>query len=83
MTKFQYNRKKIGLSQFELAKYSDVSIKTIQSYEQNKRSIDSCRLDNLLKISCALNVSLLDLIEDDDLRKRVIFQVYAPDASEH
>lgn len=44
MTKLQAIRKKRGLSQFELAKYSDVSIQAIQKYEQNSMSIDSCRI---------------------------------------
>lgn len=83
MTKLQYFRKKIGISQFELAKYSDVSIQCIQSYEQGKALIDNCRLDNLLRISSVLCVPFYDLLEDDVLRRRVLQQTNEPLASEH
>lgn len=71
ISKLQDFRKKKGLSQFELAKYSDVSIQAIQKYEQNVMSIDSCRLSSLLRIADVLSVSFLDLLEDENFRRRV------------
>lgn len=78
MTKLQAIRKKRGLSQFELAKYSDVSIQAIQKYEQNSMSIDSCRISSLLRIAKVLNVSFLDLLESEFLRQEVEEQLIRP-----
>lgn len=78
MSKLQEFRKNKGISQFELAKRADVSIQTIQKFEQRVNCIDNCHLDTLVKIGNCLNISFVDLLESDDLKARVLLQLQAP-----
>lgn len=74
MTKLQEYRVNLGISQFELAKRSNVSIQTIQKYEQNVNCIDNCHLSYLVNIADVLNISFVDLLDSDDLRRKVVKQ---------
>lgn len=51
-----------GLSQSQLAKKSDVSIKTIQKYESGERDFNKARLDIACKLAKALECEITDLI---------------------
>ena len=55
------------LSQSQLAKKSDVNLKTIQAYEQNVKNINNAHLETLLKLSTALECKLEDIITDQNL----------------
>lgn len=67
MTKLQAIRKKNLISQFDLAKRTDLSIQLIQKYEQRKLPIEGCRLEALLNICSVLNCNPWDIIEDENL----------------
>ena len=45
MTKLQYYRKKKNITQYELSKLSNISLRSIQNLEQGVNNINSCHLD--------------------------------------
>lgn len=63
------NLKKIresrGLSQSQLAKASDVPLRTIQKYEINEVNINNCKAINIYKMAKALRCKMEDLIEKE------------------
>lgn len=59
-------RKNANLSQEKLALYSDVSYRSIQSYEQRQLNINAAPAFKLLKISRVLGCAIEDLLEVDD-----------------
>ncbi len=59
-------RKNASLSQEKLALYSDVSYRSIQSYEQRQLNINTAPVYKLLKISRVLGCSIEDLLEVED-----------------
>lgn len=71
MSKLQEFRMQKGLSQFELALLSNVSINSIQRFEQNKYCIDNSHLETLVSLADCLNISFLDLVEDEELSRRL------------
>lgn len=78
MSKLQDFRKTKGLSQMELAKYSNVSIQMVQKLEQNKMIIENCHIDTLLKFSEILGCRFYELFDDEVLSRRVRLQLFAP-----
>lgn len=56
-------RKRRGLSQSELAKEANVSIRSIQLYEQRKNDINKAQYNNLKDIAKALHCSIEDILE--------------------
>lgn len=56
-------RKLKGLSQSELAKASNVSLRMIQLYEQRINNIDKASVNVVCKLAIALGVSMDDLLE--------------------
>ena len=62
------NLKKIreanGLSQSQLAKRADVSLRSIQMYEQRKNNIDKAQVNALFRLSKVLGCSIEDLLEN-------------------
>lgn len=71
MSKLQEFRMQKGLSQFELALLSNVSINSIQRFEQKKYCIDNSHLETLVSLADCLNISFLDLVEDEELSRRL------------
>lgn len=63
------NLKKIresrGLSQSQLAKASDVPVRTIQKYEINEVNINNCKAINVYKMAKVLRCKMEDLIENE------------------
>lgn len=57
-------RQKAGLSQAQLAEKVGVSIKTIQDYEQKRKSLAAARADTVIKMARVLNVWPAYLIKD-------------------
>lgn len=55
-------RKKLGLSQMELAEKTGLSIATIQGYEQNKYNP---KINALTKLCVALDCKITDLVDED------------------
>ncbi|MBQ8840422.1 MAG: helix-turn-helix transcriptional regulator [Clostridia bacterium] len=56
-------RKNAGLSQIELSRYSQVSLRSIQSYEQRQLNINTAPANKLLKLSRVLGCTIEDLLE--------------------
>ena len=56
-------RQRAGLSQGELARAADVSVRTIQQYEQRQKNINFAQAERLLKLSRALHCAVEDLVE--------------------
>ena len=71
MTKLQEMRQKNNLSQSKLAELSGVKIRMIQQYEINARNIDGAKLETLCDLAAALNCKIYDILENDDLIKKV------------
>lgn len=62
-TKLAKYRKLRGLSQSELAKMSNVSLRMIQLYEQRVNDIDKASFRVVYNLSVALGVDISDLLE--------------------
>ena len=69
--KLQEIRKRVGLSQSELAKRSGVKLQTIQGYELGRRQIDGAHVDTLVAIAEAMHVPFYELLEDAELAQLV------------
>lgn len=63
MTNLKRIRELRGLTQTELAIKSDVNMRTIQNYEQGKANINKGAVITILKLSRALNCSMLEIME--------------------
>lgn len=69
-TKLQRLRFSKGMSQRELSVISGVAARSIRSYEQRERDIDSARLSTLCAMCIALGCKMSDIIEDEALIER-------------
>ena len=56
-------RKKRGFSQSELANAADISIRSIQLYEQRKNNINNAQYNNLKDIANVLHCEIEDILE--------------------
>ena len=65
-------RKSKDMTRQELADKSTTSINMIIKYENGERDIDKSTLDTLTKLAFALNVNLVDILEDDTLKRNVV-----------
>ena len=63
LTRLRMYRENCNLSQSELAKLSDVSLRQIQMFEQRQRDINKTGAITLYKLSKALHCNMDDLIE--------------------
>lgn len=57
-----------GISQSDLANQSGVSLRTIQEYEQGRKSLNKASGETLYKLAKALNCNIEDLLNIDPLR---------------
>lgn len=55
-----------GLSQSQFAEKAEMSIRTLQHYEQGSKNFDHARIDTILKACLVLNCSLEDIIENPE-----------------
>lgn len=62
-TNLKILRRKVGLSQKELAELSDVPIRTIQQYEQRQKNINKAHAEYLVALSRVLCCDVEDLLE--------------------
>lgn len=69
-TKLRVARVRRGLSQGELAEASGVPKKTIQRFEQEPHKIDGTKLKTLCELCEALECTITDIIDDDELIER-------------
>ena len=59
-------RKNVNRSQLQLSKYSQVSLRSIQLYEQRQLNINTAPANKLLKLSRVLGCTIEDLLEVED-----------------
>ncbi len=69
MNNLKQYRKKAGLSQAQLADLTQISNRTIQSYEQDIKPLQNARAITLIRMAKALNCSAEDLICIKDIDK--------------
>jgi transcriptional regulator with XRE-family HTH domain len=65
MTNLQEYRKKSGLSQSKLAKHAGVNLRTLQDYEQGRKSINLAAAITVQKLAEALGCASWELLEDE------------------
>ena len=68
--KLQSMREKRFVSQAELANIADISLKTLQGYEQNQKDLKKAAFGTVYKLAAALNSNILDIIKFLILTKR-------------
>ena len=67
MNKLKEIRTQQGLSQSLLSKEANVSLKTLQAYEQGDRDIKKAQAETVYKLAKALNCKMEELIDKKDL----------------
>lgn len=65
MNKLKQIRKLKGLSQNELANKCNISVKSIQAYEQRTRKLENANRNTILKICEVLNCNLTDILNNE------------------
>ena len=68
VARLQEYRKRISLSQKELAEKADVPLRTIQQYEQKQKNINHARADYVIRLAKALYCKPEDLLELETLQ---------------
>lgn len=63
MSSMKKRRKRMGLTQKELAEASETSLSMIQRYEQRRRDINKARAQTLLQVARVLNCRIEDLLD--------------------
>ena len=63
MTQLQMIRKGSGMSQSELAKAAEMSVRTLQALEVGARNIDKVSVLTALKLARALDCSIEDILD--------------------
>lgn len=63
MTQLQDKRRASGMSQSELAKAAEMSVRTLQALEVGVRNIDKVSVLTALKLAKALRCSIEDILE--------------------
>lgn len=69
MRKLKQIRKMRGLTQKELAEQCNISIKSVQAYEQGTRKLEKANKNTILKICEVLNCKVSDIIESEEIIK--------------
>lgn len=62
-TNLKLLRKRVGLSQRELADLSGISVRTIQQYEQCQKNINKAQAEYLVLLAQVLCCEITDLME--------------------
>lgn len=63
MTQLQMRRQATGMSQSELAKAAEMSVRTLQALEVGVRNIDKVSVLTALKLARALGCTIEDILE--------------------
>lgn len=66
MSKLQTVRKKVGVSQAQLAEKAGINIRTLQHYEQMSKNFDHARMDTILRVCLALDCKIEDIVENQN-----------------
>lgn len=68
MNNLQYYRKRAGLTQAALAEKVDISIRTLQDYEQDRKPLEGARAITVLNMARCLGCTVEDLIDREVLQ---------------
>ena len=60
----KYYRKKIGITQSNLAEATGISLRTLQDYEQGRKPLEKAAAATVLRLSRVLGCNVEDLIDD-------------------
>jgi DNA-binding XRE family transcriptional regulator len=63
MTQLQDKRRASGMSQSELARKAEISVRTLQSLETGARNIDKVAALTALKLARALDCNIEDILD--------------------
>lgn len=63
MSRLKENRERAGLTQKELSERSGVNLRTVQDYEQGRKSINKAQGLSLYRLATTLNVTIEELLE--------------------
>lgn len=63
-TQLQLRRQGAGMSQSELARKAEISVRTLQSLETGARNIDKVAVLTALKLARALECNIEDILEN-------------------
>jgi transcriptional regulator with XRE-family HTH domain len=66
MSRLKEIRENKGLSQSQLAEEMNISIRTLQAYEQKQRDLSGAKLETILKACTALECTLEDMFRNED-----------------
>ena len=64
--KLKQLRQAAGLSQSQFAKKAEMSVRTLQHYEQGSKDFNNARIDTIMKACIVLNCRLEDIIDNQD-----------------
>lgn len=64
--KLKKMRQAAGLSQSQFAEKAEMSVRTLQHYEQGSKNFDHARIDTILRACLVLNCSLEEIIENPE-----------------
>ena len=67
-----YREKNTIYSQRDLAELADISLRTLQDYEQDRKSLNSASTATVYKIAMALNTEVANIIDLEDVRNSFI-----------
>lgn len=66
MNQLKHYREKAGLSQAQLADKADISVRTLQDYEQDRKPLEGARAITVLTLARILGCTVEDLIDPQD-----------------
>lgn len=69
ISKLKQIRKLKGLSQSELAEKCNISVKSVQAYEQGTRKLEKANRNTIIKICEVLNCKISDILESEEIIK--------------
>lgn len=64
--KLKQLRQATGLSQSQFAEKAEMSVRTLQHYEQGSKDFNNARIDTIMKACIVLNCRLEDIIDNQD-----------------
>ncbi len=70
MNNLQKIRKERGLTRKALSVISGIPEKSLENLEYGRRAIDGTKLDTLCSLAIALDVSIYDLLESENLKEK-------------
>lgn len=63
MNQLKHYRQRAGMSQSELAYMADISVRTLQDYEQGRKPLEGARAITVLTLARILQCTVEDLID--------------------